>query len=286
MITIDKQLEGFLFPHIANNERPQRVFALQTKKAIMWFPGKNETDIEKVKKALNTGHLTGYTGKIYSKMAGTMVDEHKVAFFGIDIDDYTDYEKIKKELPNYSIRYSNSKTGLHLIKRVVPIYVPANVSTTEAVKVAMQDDIDKLACMGVPVCCYGNNAFYFASHGWLYQSDIVEAVEIDFTVCRRHKKCNNSWIKYEVLEDDIKNLVDILIKNDIIEMKNDEVQCECSIWIKELYEVLKGTQYEFQTSSPMKSTMWEINGMIKITPSIVNFYTHASKCWSTIWASF
>jgi len=288
MITIDKELERFLFPSIQENQRPQRVFAANNKRALLWLPGKETVDTEKVKWAVSKGELTGYTGLVYERDAANKFDKYSISFIGIDIDDCIEYEKIKEKLPNYSIRYSKSKTGLHLIQRIEPIEVPVDTNMKDSIKATMRDDIDTLTSIGVPVCCYGNNAFYFANHGWIHRSDKIVKLQLKEGVKTKRSGCKPNYTMplCAFKDGDMKNLIEIFIKNEIISSDGNFIESETSVWVKQVYQALKGTIYQFNTSSPMKSTTWEINGLIKITPDIVSLYTHASKQWTTIWVSF
>lgn len=291
MIQIDVELEKFLFPGLDNNEYPQRILAKQNKQAILWIPGNKVLNKEKIKWGIVAGDLIGYTGFVYGEAKCTKEAERKVFFLGIDIDNYNNYKKVHEILPEYSIRFSKSKKGLHLFRRIIPIKIAAGLLSNEPLKLAMQPDIKKLTAANIPVCTYGGNVFYFAPHGWLYKSAIISNIEIDFSnikiTTNKHRNNSKELIDINILDDNIKNLAAILNKHGIIDIiENKKVPARADVWVKQVYNVLKNTCYSFETKSPMKSISWEHNGVIEITPHTASIYTCSSKKWSTIWASF
>jgi hypothetical protein len=279
---------NFLFPSLGTNEEPQIVLATANKRVLAWLPGKEPVIESKRVQAINTHKLVGLTGKAYRNDAWNMLDECSLHFLAIDIDDYIDWNKISDILPRYCIRFSNSKTGLHLIKRIKRIEIAKNERINERVKEAMQEDIRALTLAGIPVCSYGYRAFFMAAHGWLKKIDEIDTIVLATKRDSYNRVGHNSavsGIDATIIDDceiKIKNLVEILLKKGIIEENNGEIDRLTSVYVRELYEALKGTEFEFESKSPMKNNSWHINSQLSIENDIAKLFTFAANCWQTI----
>lgn len=52
---------------------------------------------------------------------------------------------------------------------------------------------------------------------------------------------------------------------------------KADIYIKDLYEALKGTKFEFKTSSPMKNNDGQINGFLRRDNNILSLFANADN---------
>lgn len=249
---------------------------------ILWYPG-NCVYSNFPQRVMQVG----YTGRYYKSW---FKPQHKQDFYiswaGIDIDDYTNYEKILDIVGHNvcSIRLSKSGTGLHLFFRFKkPVHCKAGTKGS-IVKTSLQPYVDQLkeAGLGEHVCKYDGNVFFVWTAGcaqtWLYQIketiDFVEKQEIvgrsalDFV---GGSEVSQETYEIKVVAKKLFKKVSHLI---LCEVKGVtlppyiEYFVGCGVkhntYIKHWYDALAHSQWAFETKSPMKTTEPHTNGFFII----------------------
>ena len=176
---------AFLFEGCPEGMTPQIGVAGATKKALMWWPGKEaktvgqRPDPRKIK-------FYGCTNKAYPDPVGAMADQPCSIFWaGIDIDGddnpHLSFQSLVEVVaqvigPDGSIRTSCGGRGLHVFLRLAtPIPVVANPqqgAISRLTKKISRPWVEKLTEAGVHVCKCDSRMFwvYGGQNLWVYRS--------------------------------------------------------------------------------------------------------------------
>lgn len=266
-----KEMNAFL-KNGNEDKNLQWVAANEKKKALAWYPGNSPLTQDKLKYVRDNAELYGFTGRLYPKTSIIQGGGYWLAALMIDIDDFTDYKKILSLTDEYSILYSTSGKGLRLIKRILPLFTEIKIGG------AMQDNIvERLRKNGVPVCVYNENVQYLVGGKieWVHRTDTVYVESIPEECL--HKRKNKEIVSPIDLNSMSKSM------RECLSLIGLPVQSGInSVWIKEIYERLKGTKYEFSTSSPMRSTRYEVNGMLIVSQTCIKIKAFCDRYATTL----
>lgn len=276
-----KPLLDFLYPVTkAGYACPQFCLASLDKKCLAWYPGK------KASKPISLDNkLIGLTGRVYQ----TYDIPHDrqpflLSWLAIDLDDLTDKKGwldfiIEATKGQASVRTSQSGKGVHIIFRCNPVLFPVGYKVAPFIKGNLEYFVSRLQ-EGDPeffsVCRYDGQMFYL--HGgkneWLYQSQ-------EFITLRSIKSKPSFHINnIEKEENGLPPLNNKGIKFlGILKERLPSFRLcpEQGVYIKELYQALKGSEFEFKTCSPMLSEQWHVNGNLKIKGFDLELYASADN---------
>lgn len=224
----------------------QQVIFKGPRGGMTWCPGNKSITRERMDEAAANATAIGLTGKQYRRHgAAQYKTPYTLHWMGIDIDDYTDYRRILDLGMPFSVRRSKSGDGLHLILRLNPVLLfPAGQTPGLTVTTALEPYRAKLEAAGVPVCQANHRVFFFWARGgrneWLHKDPGYTAIKrIDSTI----RAAGHPAVPHD-------SPVVRLLKAKGIEVP-DERRSRVQIYVKDLYEALKGTDCEFKTCSPM-----------------------------------
>jgi len=288
------ELLTFLYPSIFNDEEKVNraihlILANEDKSVIGWFPGKRKKkfDWNDVSKKL-AKKLVGFTGRSYRDYEIAMVNQTSTLHWvAIDIDDYAindeNINKIKELTEeNCSIRCSTGGNGLHLIFRLdKPYSFEPGIKTTKNIKNTLYPYVTKLEQAGVNVCCWQGGVFYLlgGKQEWLFKTDTTIELDLNDT--------NNPVVVTESSEIKLGVETPSLISEglnsvgeEFFNLIGERVPIEntpIDIYVKKIYQKLKGTKFEFQTKSPMQTDSEHTNGFLFRSGNNIRLWTFADR---------
>ncbi len=270
-----------------SQDLPQTVLANKTtKRAIAWYPGRKSKELIYHD---SSKYLVGVTGKYFaSKTLSTEQQKASLHWIGIDIDlhDYTDelflrtYDKILKATCGLgNIRTSTRGHGFHIIFRLARVMQEvsrANIIAT------IKPYTDALLNSGVEFCTFGVNMYLLGgAQRWLYTTQ-ARIAPVSNTVpsfptslsCSRSSSYHQLYTnELHVKGKECKELL-ALLANVGIRLK----QGRNDMYVREVFEALKGTKFAFKTKSPMRASETKhINGCINVGHLFISIFTFADN---------
>lgn len=269
-----QDLLDFLTPPDAQGYKPQIIIANRgTKSVLKWMPGdyitKCRFDIDPSK------YLIGFTGQYYKDYEIPKKQQTPIAcWLGVDIDLPSrdkwmeTYTKLLGSISNAgSIRSSTRGNGFHVIFRLSRPMTKINRANIVATLKPYTDAITKA---GVEICSKGQ-VFYLL--GGLQQWLCVTPNRIDPVEDTQPVPYRDVTIPVDMsLNRDGQELAKLLATVGVPLNGN-----KTDIYIKDVYNALKDTPYEFETKSPMKSTDHHINGFISYDNLFLYIYAAADQ---------
>lgn len=252
----------------------QWIAANDQKKALAWYPGNSPLTQEKLLYVRANASVYGFTGRMYDENTVIQGSGYDLVALMIDIDDFTDYNRILSLTKEYSILYSTGGHGLRLVKRIYPVHTECKIMGT-----MQEKTVEILRKNDIPVCVYDENVQYLVGGkiDWIYRTDTVYTEDIPYGCSTIRKKDIITPIDVSCMSPSMQECLELI---------GIPVQAGInSIWIKEVYERLHGTKYEFKTSSPMKSTRYEINGMLIVSQTCIKIKAFCDRYATTLCSS-
>lgn len=262
-------------------EIPQIVLAdKNTKRAIVWYPG--EEDAKIFLPIDPQKYLIGLTGKYFIDPEKSFLSQKsKLYFLTVDIDHKDNpglenkFEDLKKVIgEDASIRSSTSGKGYHLIFRLEkPVENPNRI----LIRNIMNPYLKKIESVGIHICSFGINTYLLGGfQDWLYKTDNKIPISDENLKGENILQIRGSGIFSfdEFLNSTGKKLFRILKKR----INYEQRFLHQDIYIKDFYDALKGTDFEFRTKSPMASNNKHINGFVQIDDHYFYIYAAADGC--------
>lgn len=273
-----------------SQDLPQTVLASKTtKRAIAWYPGRNFKNL--IYHDSNK-YLVGFTGKYFaSKTLSVAGQSARLHWIGIDIDlhDYTDelflrtYDKILKATDGLgNIRTSTRGRGFHIIfrlARVMQEVLRDNVIAT------LKPYTDSLNEYGVEICTFGVNMYLLGGlQRWLYTTQArIEPVSNTVNIFPTTLTCSSKSLAYNLdrLSTDELHVKGKECKEFLALLASVGIslkQGRNDVYVRDVFEALKGTKFAFKTKSPMRASEGRhINGCINVGHLFISIFTFADN---------
>lgn len=237
-------------------------------KYTIWFPGaKKVNELKSVPKNIWLHGFGGRVYKTYSKLRKEQ--EYLLAWTSLDIDDINIVEvapKIKKLIPECSIRESKSGQGVHLFFRFdKPLYFQAGESDLVTQKIFLAPYMDTLKENEIPICTPASSILWLTGAG--HKGDFIYLSEAKLR-CKKQKysSCVSSNTEEQgFLVGKMQKFIDLLANAGAI--LSDWDGESYTIYVRAAYEACKGTEFEFRTRSPMQTPEPHANGFIRFANS-------------------
>lgn len=232
-----------------------------------WLPGRKGTNIADYKYMQYARHIA-FTGRYYNYNVKdvTMQDSCVVAAAMVDIDDYIDHEKINEVLKGVGTIRRSKYSGLHIILRFKnPVQIPECFNGS-IVQESLRPYVEKLKTIcPVNICKWHGGSFDLFTKGGNQETVFKSDATIPFIKPREQRSHLGFFQspRQEIITENMFNYKPLkLIK--LLQSKGCLPSfpfCRhTDIYIKKWYEVLKGTEWEFKTKSPMQSKEEHVNG--------------------------
>lgn len=269
-----RELLDFLTIPGAQDCMPQIVIAdKKTKVALKWMPGKKVTGCSF--ELHPDKYLLGFTGKYYrTYQTSTREQTPTVHWLGVDIDLPSrdkwmeTYKKLLGAVLDVgSIRSSTRGNGFHVIFRLSRPMVKVNRANILA---TLRTYTDAIVKAGVEICTVGVNMYLLGGlQQWLY----VTPNRIDPVEDTQPVPYQDVTIPTDLsLNQDGQELAKLLATVGVPLNGN-----KTDIYIKDVYNALQDTPYEFETKSPMQSVDHHINGFICYDNLFLYIYAAADQ---------
>jgi len=283
---------------ISEFQYPQFVLESNKSGVKTWLPGAKQYP-RPAHLILNPAtHKIGWTGRVYADSGIYETTQYKYPYrqkiIGIDLDEVPIKlfpSLVSLHLP-CSIRISKSGVkevdgvrcvGLHLLFRTSNItnFFDTEQVSNSSIKITLAPFKQQIVNLGIPVCQANFRPFWLWTNGqnrWYLKTD----AEIDLVRSSDSSvfECQTIGTGRQIDTSEYSERGRLLIKL----LQNAKVLPEgpfqyqrTQIWVKQVWEALKGTQFEFQTCSPMQSTSWHSNGFLDISNLTIDLFTNADN---------
>jgi len=272
---MEKEIFSILYPFKTCDDIPQIGLANSQKKVFAWIPGNSTRKV-----IPNRAQLIGITGRTYKDVNVSQKEQKCLLHFvALDIDSKDNENLLEKLLPivhacpECYVRTSNSGNGFHVffvLDKPIELSHSEIQGTQKQIIEPYREKISQIVKIDK-----SDNRMLFVIGGkqaWLYVSG--EFIRPEFKIIPKIEKktYKNGNINVILYSEKAKNLLEILLEKKLIDRtgKNE-------IYVKEIYEALQGTHYEFKTKSPMSSAGWHTNGFIEVSHRAIKLYTNADN---------
>lgn len=284
---------------LAGSGFPQFVLENYQTKQKYWLPGANWTISGNHLIVDPATHKIGWTGRIYQDQEiyrkKQYESEYRQAIIGIDLDEVPVSlfpHLVALALP-CSIRLSKSGVkevngkrvvGLHLLFRTTPAtnFFPIGTKSNSAIKTTLLPYRKLIETLGIAVCQANFRTFWLWTNGanrWYSktdkQIDLVRSADTEIITGYQGTGTGKQVDTSEYSERG-KKLIGLLQAARVLPEGNLQYQRN-QIWVKQVFEALRGTEFEFQTLSPMRSLTWHSNGFIDISNLTIDIFTNADN---------
>lgn len=247
---------------------PQIIMAGGKKQAIVWLPGnKVRKNPPKV-----TSDAVVYLGTTPGSFMSQEVTQHDqpafVSWTGLDIDDVPVEEVIRtwKDIDPVSIRLSSSGNGVHLFMRYdAPILIdPGQARPHELLRTSWLPYMEQVGWDWERVCSSGYRAFYVSGGKCRWVKRTEEFIAPPTLTLQKTVMTMAPIEAQQAIEEKDERLCRLikLLKPAITHM----VPGKNPVYIKAAYEALKGSEFEFETKSPMQTREPHNNGFVLYEP--------------------
>lgn len=243
---------------------PQVVYADEFKKAIRWVPGNKDQ--------MRTGkpqatRFIGYTPGAFQYPHWSQHNQSvAVCWSGLDIDDHVDEARERLELlPEVALRTSSSGRGLHAFVRFTrPVMLDPGHNRHVVCEAAWVSLLERVNFPRSWICSSGYRAFYV--EGGL--QEWIKFSEKDVEPCLMAAPKRERPVEHVAPMDvEIEKPVSEVVK------RLEEAGIKLSIgrnqiYVRDVYEALQGTPFEFETKSGMRlGGKPHVNGFIDLAPN-------------------
>ena len=247
-------------------------------KDIAWFPGNKIASV----KSAGYYNMVGISGRCYKSYNISQHDQdYYICWAGIDIDDYTCWEKIQKIVPEATIRQSKSHEGLHLFFRFEKPQPCEKGIKGSIVKESLQPFINRLETLCPKnICKHDGNMFFITKKGITQEVLHYSNLSIPFIkpkilphMCGSVKGAGEKLNLH--LCQNGRDFIKLIIEKGLVPSVEYLGTSISTTYIRAWYNGLKDTKYAFKTKSPMKSNSPHVNGCFRVVDGEFQLFGHA-----------